>query len=383
MAGATLERQLTGRQTARVRFGIADPTDDADIRRLLRDTPMVGQISLSLEREPNYFADAGISGESKQTIIARDKGRLVCLGSCAVRECFVNGEPRRVGYLGGLRLDSQYAGRFDILRRGYEFFREIQTDAPVDFYFTSIAVDNERARNFLERGIAEMPRYEFIGEYVTVLIPTSDRRLASDENCGPGKLDQDTPALDDLIAVLNDSNKQRQFAPCWTANGLRALEPLGLRTSDFRVARKNGKPIACGALWDQRCFKQTVIRDYAPWLKFSLPVMNGVNRILSSPRLPAVGETLANAFASPLAFASEGTPEFPNFIQVLRRTARQRKVEYVTLGFATNDPHLAMVQKAFPHRNYRSRLYVVRWPDIGGSATALDGRMVAPEVSLL
>jgi hypothetical protein len=383
MAGATLERQLTGRPAGRVHFDTAVPADDADIRRLLRETPMAGQISISLEREPDYFADADVIGETKQTIIARDEGRLVCLGSCAIRQCFVNGKSHRVGYLGGLRLDNQYAGRFDILRRGYEFFRKIQIDAPADFYFTSIAADNERARKFLERGVTGMPSYEFISEYVTVLIPTSHHRSEPDADWSVSQLDHDTSTVEDLVAFLNNSNKQRQFAPCWSASELGGLEPVGLRASDFRMVRQNERITLCGALWEQRGFKQTVIRDYAPWLKFALPAMNGVNRLLNNPQMPAIGETLANAFASPLAFASEGKAEFLKFIEVLQHDAQRRQIEYLTLGFAANDPHLAMVQKAFPSREYRSRLYVVRWPGIGRSATELDGRMVAPEVALL
>ena len=157
MAGTTLDRQLTTAGTARVPFALATPADDADIRRLLRENPMPGQITLTLEREPDYFADAGLPGTEKQTIVANEGGRVVCMGNCSIRERFVNGQPRRVGYLGGLRLDARAAGRFDILRRGYEFFRELQADRPADFYFTSIAADNAPARKFLERGLPGMP----------------------------------------------------------------------------------------------------------------------------------------------------------------------------------------------------------------------------------
>jgi hypothetical protein len=53
------------------------------------------------------------------------------------------------------------------------------------------------------------------------------------------------------------------------------------------------------------------------------------------------------------------------------------------LGFAANDPHLTMVKNTFSGREYRSRLYVVRWPGIGGAAAELDERAVAPEIAFL
>ena len=105
------------------------------------------------------FCGRRFAGETvKQTIVANEGGRVVCVGSCAIRERFVNGQPYRVGYLGGLRLDAPVKpDAIDILRRGYEFFRELQTDKPADFYFTSIAADNAPARKFLERGLPGMP----------------------------------------------------------------------------------------------------------------------------------------------------------------------------------------------------------------------------------
>ena len=141
--------------------------------------------------------------------------------------------------------------------------------------------------------------------------------------------------------------------------------------------------IACGAAWDQRTFKQTVIRGYAPWLTMARPILNGINRIFSGPRLPRIGATLSNAFASHLAFAFVQANDFGNVINRVSRVARWRGIELLTLGFAASDPRLIMVRKTFPGREYRSRLYVVRWPGIGRPAAELDDRVIAPEVALL
>jgi len=382
MAGATLERQLSITRTARVRFDIAGQKDDAAIRRLLRETPMVGQVSISLEREPNYFADAGIANESKQTIVAYDNERLACVGSCAIRQRFVNGQPRRVGYLGSLRMDQRYAGRFDILRRGYQLFHELQTADPAEFYFTSIASDNERARRFLERGAACMPLYEFVGELVTLLIPTN-RGAMNIRNGEEGTVSDDPASLDQLVAFLNSSNQQHQFAPCWSAEELRSLQNLGLRASDFCAVRKEGNWIACGAVWDQRAFKQTVIRGYAPWLRIARPILNGINRICGGPRLPMIGVTLSNAFASHVAFASDQLTEFGEVTNRILCTARERGIELLIVGFAAKDPRLTAARKMSRPREYRSRLYVVRWPGVGRAAAELDGRSIATEVALL
>ncbi len=374
MAGTLLERELARAGTGRVTFETATQADDADIRRLLREAPMRGRVSISLEREPDYFADAALPGETIETIIARDFGRLVCAGNCSVRRRFVNGASRRVGYLGGLRLSESHGGRFDILRRGYEFFRELQTAEPADFYFTSIAEDNQRARRFLERGLRGMPQYEFISEFSTLLIPTRGSRELYWEPMAPGN---------ERIDLLNKSNARFQLAPCWNEDELRALQSLGLETSDFFAARTKGKISACAALWDQRSFKQTVIRDYAPWLRLARPMVNGVNWIVGGPRLPRPKETLASAFVSHLGFAGGDPEALLDLLAVIRGAAKVKRIELLTLGFAANDPLLEKIRARFRTREYRSRLYLVRWPGIGGAAKDLDGHLLNPDVSFL
>src|SRR5438093_4365727 len=87
-----------------VRFEVASRQHDATLRRLLRENPMPGRISVSLEREPSYFAAAAIEGPEHQTIVAIEGDRVICAGSISARQRFINGQPMRVGYLGGLRM---------------------------------------------------------------------------------------------------------------------------------------------------------------------------------------------------------------------------------------------------------------------------------------
>lgn len=364
---------------ARTRFVLATADAEAGIRALLRRSPLAGAISLSLEREPDYFADAHLPGETRQTIVAEEDGRVVCAGHCAIRRRFVNGAPRLVGYLGGLRLAPELAGRFDILRRGYACFHQLQAQAPAEFYFTSIASDNARARRFLERALPGMPRYEFLAEYVTVLMPVRPgfpKRAPADRSALAA-------GVDEFITHLNDPQQRHQFTLCSSAEELTALQPLGLREQDIRVVRRDGHVRAAAILWDQRAFKQTVIRGYAPWLATVRPLVNAVARLAGGPRLPRVGESVAHAFAAYLAGAPEDTEATLSVVAELSALAEARGLEYLTAGFAANDPRLAALRRACRGREYRSRIYLVHWPDAGQPARALDGRLIAPEAAWL
>jgi hypothetical protein len=389
MAGTLSPSELTMNDVSsdRAKFSLATPADDAEIRRLLRENSMPGRITVALEREPDYFAQDRRQVGEHQTIIVRQGARAIGFGTCSVRSRFVNGRPQRVGYLSGLRLDAQVAGRFDLLRRGYKLFRELRRPDGPGHYFTSIAADNHRALQFLERGLPGMPAYEFVSEFVTLLVrvprrgfrgpnsrtPVSDRNFQANE-C--------SASAEELAAFLNEHNRQYQFTACWTADELTALRPLGLRLEDSRVIRDGARVIACAALWDQRSFKQVVVRGYAQPLAMLRPLINLSARLTGAPRLPAIGSVLAHAMVSPLA-AQADRPELPGLlIEELVSVAGNRGLDFVTLGFAANDPRLAAVRSRFACREYRSRLYSVHWPETAGAA-GLDGRLPWPEVSLL
>ncbi|HEY2952460.1 MAG TPA: hypothetical protein VGK40_07755, partial [Verrucomicrobiae bacterium] len=110
---------------------------------------------------------------------------------------------------------------------------------------------------------------------------------------------------------------------------------------------------------------------------------NLITRVTGGPRLPAVGETLASAFVSHLTVAPDHPGALLDLLSELRAAAATRGLEFLTLGFAANDPRLATLHRKFRCREYRSRICLVRWPDVGNSAGELDGRILAPEVALL
>ncbi len=377
MEGATLDRELKLSRSDGPRLSLATPDDDAEIRRLLRANPMRGRISLTLEREPDFFADARWPGTTKQTVIARHHGRLAAMGSCVVRDRYVNGESCRVGYLTGLRLDAAFAGRTDIVRRGYKVLRELQTTQPAQFYFTSIASDNLPARRLLERGLPGMPNYEFLTEFVTLVIPVAARPQS--------KLSQPVAQSrsSEVLSFLHYQGAKYQFAERWSEPELEALRDLGLQDDRWFCVREGGRILAAAALWDQRSFKQTVVRGYSRFLGLVRPAVNLMARALGRPLLPPVGSVLANGFISHLAVDPSQPDAVHRLIAEIRHSAIASGIDLLTLGLAAQDPRLKVIARSFPCRTYRSRLYLVHWPDIGSTMRALDGRCVGLEAALL
>ena len=374
-----------------VRFAIATAEDDAAIRRLLHENPTDGDISLSFEREPNYFVGQNIAGAIDQTVVAYEQDKLVCMGRCSVRERFVNGEAQRVGYLGELRLDYRARGRFDILRRGYEFFHQHSYQCGASVFFTSIATDNERSKRFLEAKLRGMPEYRFLCEFTTALISAPRSQHSASELLDAAKTDLNKQMLtterartNDCAAIvdfLNQFSIRHQLATRWTTERLLNCGSVGLRLDDIYVIRASRQIMGCVALWDQRCFRQLVIRGYDPKLSFLKPLINFAAPAFGSPKLPKIGEAIALAYASPFAIGDELASNMWSILSIILAEAANRGVEMVCISFDSSNPRWHRIKTRFAVREYKSRLYSVLWP--GGKEARFDQRPFLPELAFL
>ena len=364
MAGATVAGKLDG-----VSFSLASREDDSEIRRLLREVSMGGSVEISMRQEPSYFVERDNSSGEQHTIVARTRGGIAAVGSCAVRRRYVNGVPEQVGYLRTLRLDATMAGRFDVLRQGYRYLYELQRERRLPYLFTSIASDNQRAIRFLEHGLPGMPAYRYLTDFVTLMIPV------------PGKVQPVGKHENDPLEViehLNRRNRDRALSPAWDCGELPGLTNLGLTPSDFVIIREGGSIAGCAALWDQRSYKQTVVHRYRFPLSCQRFVFNTLAPVAGTQRMPPVNQVIPSAYVSHMALEAR---HVRSAIGALFAIAASKGIKFLILGFAAADPLLSAVRSRFFAHVYKSRFYQVDWPDLPGKR--IDSTTIQPEVALL
>lgn len=368
-----------------VRVELATRADDAEIRRLLRDNPMPGRISISLEREPDASLAAAIEGDIHHTVIARDPetGSLMGMGSVSTRDAYINGDVTRVGYLGQLRLDQRYRPRAPIIIGGYRMFRELHDSLGVRLYLTSIAADNLRARRLLERGLPDMPTYRPLDTFVTTMIEA----WAPGGKLPPGlhtrrvNLDH----MPDVLHCLTRNGQRAQFSPVWRASDLLARVKAG--EIEFVVAKRRERVVGCMAVWDQRAYKQAVIRGYEPRLLRWRRWINLVPGLFNIPRLPPVGTKLNIAYLSHVAVDDDDPDVFAALLGCACGSGDRWRDDLghrnFVLGLSERHPLLRAVPRMFRRHMYRTNLYVVHWDDGRAAAAGLDDRVCQPEVALL
>ena len=271
-------------------FAPATLEDDAHLRQRMAAEWMRGPLSVSFRREPSYFAGCALQGEDAQvyTCVDSHNGVLVGMAARLMTQCYVNGEPQRVGLLSDLRL-AQHARGGTLVARGFKVLRALHEADPVPFYLTAILDGNHAALSTITSGRAGLPLYRDIGVMRTPAI-----HLDLPKPPLPIKGVQfrratvhDTAALMELHA---QAGPRRQFSRV-----MQSL-PVGLAVTDYFVAESGSRLLGCIAAWDQHALRQTHIEAYTPWLAALRPVYNAVARLLPLKTLPTLARRLSRLF---------------------------------------------------------------------------------------
>lgn len=363
------------------------PSDDFAVRTMLRESRFGDDVALSLEREPDSSLAASIEGDEHVVLGARHPGaagRLAGIASRAVRTVFVNGEPRRIGYLGQLRIDPRYRRHRGLLAAGFEHIRRLDSGrSGPRVYLASVVAANTAARRLLARRAPGWPTFEPADLLVSLAIPAARAPGGAGRGiaCIRGSIDR----MDDVAAMLQRNGSRHQFHPVWSrADLLSGTRSRGLSPDDFILATRAGRVVGCLACWDQRAFKQAVVRGYSPALARWRPLVNVLAPLAGTPHLPAVGEALQFAYLSHLALDDDtDTAALTALVRAARQDAARRGLRYVVLGVSAAHPLLPGLRRTFSHRAYESVLYVAFWPEGEAVAAALDGRPSHPELAIL
>ncbi|MDH3620557.1 MAG: hypothetical protein OER91_06690 [Gammaproteobacteria bacterium] len=370
---------------AHLTFEAATDATEPQLRKLLRDNPVGGNIQVCLEREPNAFYAAGISGDEYQMMLALGGDPCHVIGSGGRFELltYVNGHEQRVGYFGELRAEGGLRTRRKLLLGSYQTMRRFHEAGNVPYYMTTIIEDNHAARRLLEAGLADMPTYRPLEKIVTFTIPARSgaRRHRRSQHIVSGS----ERSIPRIAGMLQEHGTRYQFYPKWGADTLRSeIRCRGLSPGDFLLSEDRDSQVRGSlALWDQRAFKQTVIHGYSRQLGRARPLINLLAPMLRRPRLPAPGARLESAFLSHVAVAEEDGDTLEALISCSCRRAMERNIDYVMISFAERHPLTAVVRKRFPCHSYVSVLYVVYWEDGAPAAESLDDRIPHPEVAIL
>jgi hypothetical protein len=356
-----------------VEFALATGADDAGIRHLLASSAVPGRIRIRYEREPSYFDGVATMGTT-QVLVARADEQVVGVACRSIRRMFINGEPADVGYLGQLRVDPQFRGRWLVLR-GFRKLHELHRADPPRGYVTTIIEGNAEAEGVLVRlARGPMPRYRRLDRLVTLALPTA--------HAGAGKAAAVAAALHTVVEFLNREGRKRNFFPVYDESSFSDGTTRGFDPKDFVVIERHGELAGVAGVWDQSAYKQSIVDAYDPLTRAARPLYNAAARLMHRATLPKPGTVLRFGYGSFFCVANDDASVARELITQLLAAARARGLDHLLLGFAESDPLLG-VARAFRHVAYPAGIYTVAWDDGTDFHDGLDARPRYLEIASL
>jgi hypothetical protein len=365
----------------RYQFDLARPADDAQLRRIIAQTPMEGHISLSFCREPSYFQAAVVDGRFRQTVTARDchADEVIGFGSRSISDRFVNGQLRTIGYLSGLRLHPAHRNR-GLVARGYRYFRQLHGDGRTSMYLTTIAEGNQTGARILTSGRAGLPTYHDFGRFHTLAIPLRRQASLNGSN-GVDVRPAEVADTRDIVEFLREQGSRRQFFPDYEEHDFFADNRVlhGLRPQDLLLAYRKDRIVGTLAGWDQHAFRQSVVHSYDPALRWLRPLYNGWATCRRMPRLPAPGKPFRYLVAALGVIADDDPLVFESLLRSLLSRTSTGAAHHLLLGLHERDPSLPIARR-YQVTCYTTSLHLVCWEDGEALRTSLDDR--APYLEL-
>lgn len=257
------------------------PSHEPELVRLA-SVAMPGWARLRYDYAAGYAAAESLKGESEIIVVEDGGGHVAGCGTRSTRMLYLDGTPRRVGYLSGLRSFPGARGGFGFYR-GLVRLHELERANPDELTFTTILDANSAGRALLTSGRTGLPKYCPRGRVMTYAL--GPRR-------GP---EPQRASFEELQAFYARESPRRQLFPVFGR-----ILPPGLSVEDFFVIRRGRRIAAAGAVWNHGERRKIYVDGYMFSLRLVRPVLNVLFAVSRCPRLPAPGREFVCSY---LAYA--------------------------------------------------------------------------------
>ena len=315
----------------------ATADDNERLIALAAACPMVGDVSLRIDRGPDFFALNRLEGTRWKVGVAERNGAIVGCVAISERRSFVNGRESRTGYASDLKVhpahrDTRIA---DELSRFTE--RECADLPPAAPVLITVLAGNRSMERRLS-GPRGVPALRRLGTIRTHSLPVLwYRRIA-------GSIDISHAGwrdLEEMAALWKQVAPLRQLAPVFTVDAMAEWldSTPGLDISDYRVARsRSGELLGFFAVWDQRSFKQLNVVGYSPRMQAARSIFNLVAPLVGGARMPGTGHALNCVTIAQVCVPGDRPEVLRALLASTHNELRRTGIAFINIGLDTRDP---------------------------------------------
>ena len=324
-----------------VRIRLATEADNAALCDVVRRVHLRSALDVTQERDPDFFTLPRLhQGEFDVFVAENAEGFVGGCGSVIVRDGWVDGEVRKVGYLSDLRAVPGFRGARALpaaYRAALERARDVHG---AEVFYTVIFDDNAVAKKALLRADARrggQPRYR-------VMTPFQMTAVQFTLPCPrpKGRVGRAGPAdRDDLVAFLAARSRDRVMGEVLTPERFEARLALwpGLDLDSFFVARDaRGEIVGAVAPWDSHALKRTRVLGYHGPMRTLKRAFAVGSTLLRFPPLPEPGDCFRFFWLSHLEVTDDDPAVLRDLLRAVYRALRPARAHFLSAMIPVGSP---------------------------------------------
>ncbi|HYV90299.1 MAG TPA: GNAT family N-acetyltransferase [Chitinophagales bacterium] len=321
-----------------IRF--ATRADNEQLIALTASTPMLGTISLRIDRKPDFFRLLNERGDSN-VLVAEVDGRIVGCISVSRQQVYINGQIHEVYYLGDFKIDSAHRG-LRISLKMIDGLKQYAASANSDLFFCTAADGNDPVFPFFD-GRLEIPPFQYAGSFNVFQFVAFKKKIRKNDFTM-----LEIPSGDELRQFLNHHYSNFQLGAVVNEGKLRHTTNIGLRSPA-------GQLVGAICLQDTLPWKQNVVVGVSAGMKFLMRLAKLLRPVIGMSSLPELGQPVRMLYAK--YFVAKDTFAAKQLIEYGRNLVYNKNYSFLALGVHEKDPLTAQV-KGFPKFTFRSHAMI-------------------------
>ena len=340
--------------------------DNEGLINLTSLTPMIGKISLRIDRNPDFFRLLELRGSSF-VIVAELNGNIIGSYSASGYTVLINGEPETAYYLADFKVHPDHRKSTVAARLARAMIQRLES-VNADLLFCTAVFGNRDVMPFF-RGRALFPAADDAGIFrVLQILPTPFRPRT--ERFQMARV----PVEESVVGFFNDFMKHYQLAPVYSGSSF--------EDSTLITAALKNETVAALALFDAGTAKQDVLTGLPFFLKILVGLTGAVNFIFPVARLPKINEPLRILYIKSFAFKPGHEEALKPLIRMARNMAFEKNYTFLAIGIHEKDPFLKIFS-GYPKFIFKSMGFLTSLKNNAGKISDIQGGVPFEDYSLV
>ncbi|MEO6315588.1 MAG: GNAT family N-acetyltransferase [Chitinophagaceae bacterium] len=305
-----------------INYRLATYQDNQQLIELTAASGMIGDISLRIDRKPDFFNLLHRRGSTK-VFVAEDDNTIVGSLCVSLQDVYVGEQIFPLLYIGDFKVAAPYRNK----GIGMQLCNEMASyviSMDADLAFLNISSGNTKPVSFF-KDRPQVPDFENIGVFNIHQFIGKKRKITA-----PSFTIVSAPVTDELVQFFNSHYCKYEMGSVITGKKL--------EESECFVIRRDEEIIAAMCLLDTMGFKQNVVTGLSWKLKYLLKGINSVSRVSGISRMPIMNEPVRMMYIKHLVVNNHEKELVRLMIQHARNIVYKKAYSFVSVGLHEKDP---------------------------------------------